>query len=181
MKELSLAQRMRTGQVKRWHIVRVGREQSIAEHMYLVWVLTTELCHRMGIDERRSFIAQQWALLHDQPEVIIGDLPTPTKIALRGQQQSNLDMLEEGTSKIVSDLSDHIRRECPEVFYIVKLMDLVESLWFLQTEAISRHAAEVGDYLRGIFKQKLAEAREEHPVMWWDRAETILREILETT
>lgn len=179
MAELTLRERLRTAHVKRWHIVRVGREQSIAEHMYLVWVLTTELCERMNFDRPTMYAAQQWALLHDQPEVKIGDLPTPTKIALRnGADDSLIDTLEDGVSEIVSELHAHILHHCPHAIHAVKLMDMVESIRFLSIERMDPHGSEVRDYLWRLFHDHLARGQKElFPSFNWNHAQNILFEV----
>lgn len=150
MPDLSIQECLRAGHVKRWHIVRVGREQSIAEHMYLVWLLTMELCDRLRADDRVHELAEQWALHHDLPEVIVGDLPTPTKRAMKVGGSNLIDRMEDEASDRVRLLRAELDK-VPDAVLLVKTADLIESLRFLAIEKMDAHGAQVEKYLNELF------------------------------
>src|SRR4051812_7836410 len=78
-RELTLEERLRCSHVKRWQIVRVAREQNEAEHLYQVRVLTLAFAGVVGFTDQDLLLAERWALEHDVPEVITGDLNTKFK------------------------------------------------------------------------------------------------------
>jgi hypothetical protein len=152
MAEFTFAQMMRTGHVKRWQIVRTAREQTLAEHLYRVWVITQFICRAIDAPREVSDVANLWALIHDVPEVITGDIATPAKEAMRRAvpDQDPIKNIELGlsrayrdtwtSSKIVSVLWPG-----PTAYEIVKLADMIEAQCFMSCEAQGDHAREVSE------------------------------------
>lgn len=72
---------LRLNLVKRWGIISMSKEQSVAEHSFNVAMITKQLCHRIGLHgvNTNSLIVQ--ALEHDIDEIYSGDIPSPAKIA----------------------------------------------------------------------------------------------------
>lgn len=117
--------------VSRWGIVRTIRRQSVAEHQYFVGVWTPELLRFVGV-ENASLILQavEYALHHDDPEIVSGDVPTPLKKRLPP------GLIDEATSFRIKPL------ETPPEFILkaVKALDYLEALAFLYEEqAIGNH------------------------------------------
>lgn len=181
MAELTITEKMRTAHVRRWHIVRVAREQSIAEHMYLVWQLTVELCLRMKIEDEPARLAQLWALVHDEPEVVVGDLPTPTKRAMKVDGLNLFDELEKSVHAPNTELSGELARTAPDMLVLVKLADLIESLRFLSIERMDAHGDAVLRYLRDLFLVVFNGARNEYPGREWQHALQVLNEVTTRT
>lgn len=149
MSSLSINEKLRTGHVKRWQIVRVAREQTIAEHMYLVAMITDHICRGMGLDVAHINIAREWAMIHDIPEVITGDIATPTKEAMRRAVPDS-----DPVKRIELELDIHykivynrVKNKYPIIKDIVKIADVIEAINFLNHEGIGKHANEVRDGL----------------------------------
>lgn len=168
----TLEQKMRTGHVKRWQIVRVAREQTIAEHMYRVYHIAVELAGMMNLSPARMLNVQNWALLHDLPEVVTGDIATPTKRAMRQAvpDQDPVRHIELSLDRGYRDLYLGLKESDPVVLDIVKLADLLEAVNFLMVEGIGKHAEEVEMGLRVAFLEKLSECREKYPDLDWEKA-----------
>ena len=64
--------------VKRWHMVRVNRIQSIAEHSHTVAMLAVWLNELLGSPHKRAEVIEV-ALIHDAYEIEYGDTPGVTK------------------------------------------------------------------------------------------------------
>lgn len=115
--------------VDRWHMVEVRRPQNLAEHSFAVasiaMILASGMDYKLTAKEERDLMAL--ALLHDIEEVDFGDLPTPTKKALKEVAPSAnvVDLLEglfwrrRGTTKPFSN-SDR-------VIALVKVADRIET------------------------------------------------------
>lgn len=80
---------IRARNVKRWHIVPMTQEQTIAEHQFNV----ASLC--MHVMKGRHFAPAviEWALVHDLPEVITGDFPTHIK-HYKPEIKASIDRME---------------------------------------------------------------------------------------
>ena len=161
---------MRAGHIKRWNIINTSREQTLAEHLFNVAMISQTICDRCGVDEYIANIAMQWALIHDIPEVVCGDTPSPTK---RRMVKMGMDMEE---------LYDSIDPTYAKVKYlaiesgakyIVKMADLVESVNFLRDNGVGRHAEAVCDSLA---EEMWGYLRKLPP--WLEDADTVICSIL---
>ena len=171
MSDLTLTQKLRSSHVMRWHMVRTARQQSVAEHSYRVYLIVQEIAGELELDTYE--IAESLALWHDLPEVVLGDVPTPTKRLLGGMGEE-----EAAVDQNYSDLMDTVDEYCPEIFALVKMADLAESIDFLRTEGIGARAREICAGIRESYTRVVEQARIEHPSFNWDQVEKTLGEIL---
>lgn len=133
---LNLRQRLRASHVKRWHIVECTKTQTVAEHSFNVAIIAEEICRKIGISGDIRSEVMDYAIHHDVPEVILGDLPTSVK-SVFGE-----DALEE-VEKISEELDPLAWSTNPEVKRIVKLADLLDSVIFLAQYGVGTHAKKV--------------------------------------
>lgn len=139
-------ERLRLCHVKRWHIVRVAREQTVAEHSYSVWVIVDDLLKFTDFTNSERRLALDWALVHDEPEALFGDIPTPAKVA-SDKLGVAADELNRSCSRWAT-LKNKCDNENKAICQLVKLADITEAVWFLRQEGIGYHAAEVLALLR---------------------------------
>ncbi len=174
MSKLTLTQKLRTGHLVRWHMVRVARQQTVAEHMYRVYLITQSLCQALGVDDPNELmLAESWALWHDLPEVVLGDIPTPTKELMGDLRHEEMNMDDD-----FRDLARAVTGDCPVVEYIVKLADLAESIEFLRIEGMGPRAGEIQHNLRASHGTVWFEARKRWPEYNWATAQNLMDEIL---
>ena len=126
---------LRSETVTRWHIVHTIRHQSVAEHSAGVAFIALHICHQRGLSHERTNEVVMAALLHDVPEVLMGDLVPPTKEYLG---------LHEAISGLESRMTYAGRTLCPpsdkEAADIIKLADKVEALVFLEHNGVKTSA-----------------------------------------
>lgn len=134
---MQINEKMRVSHVKRWQIVRTAREQTLAEHLYRVWLLVREFGPRVGLNPDEVRAAENFALLHDLPEIKTGDIATPVKSML-----PPLDHIESAFSHEHLDAMASCTRKSLK---LVKLCDLIEAASFLSVEAMGQHAMQVED------------------------------------
>ncbi len=150
MAEFTFDEMMRTGHVTRWQIVRTARQQTVAEHLYRVWIITVQLCRLLSIDQGTAAAANIWALYHDVPEVLTGDIATPAKEAMRKALPDddpirNIELAMSDTYRQAwMAAKQHAEGEI-SAYDIVKLADLIEAKCFLGCEMIGNHAKTVYD------------------------------------
>ena len=137
---------MRAGHVKRWHVVNTTREQSIAEHSFLVTMIALEL--NKCFDEEGVVYdilpIVMGGLFHDISEVRYGDIPTPGKQFLKKVTNN---------PGIFSDIEAELLPEMPyaqvEVTgfaaQIIKMADIIEAAHWIRDNGAGTHAKIVAD------------------------------------
>lgn len=125
---------MRVSHVTRWQIVRVAREQTLAEHLYRVFLLVREFGPRVGLTVEEVKAAEEFALVHDLPEIMTGDIASPVKSML-----PPLDHIEaQFTRQHINAMAGCTRKSLK----LVKMCDLIEAAVFLSVEGMGQHAYE---------------------------------------
>lgn len=150
MARLTIIEKLRAGHVRRWHIVAVAREQTLADHMYRVQLLTEEILKVIGLFDWNSSLtlnAMEWARTHDLPEVATGDIPTCGKALL---DQHELHHAEASVDEDWAALAACVGADplepgdCTLAGLIVKLADLVEAADYCHQFGVGSHARSVG-------------------------------------
>lgn len=171
---------LRTADVNRWHAVKTLRPQSNAEHMYLVtWIgrlIAKRIYPDMTMEENYTLL--MWLMVHDVPESITGDLPTPIKRYLERYFPEGVDPLDDLESEI-----------CPEYKFwkskvkgtplrrIAKLADQIEMVIFLQEEGIGKYAKTIQERLSKSINNLIVESHEKYPELKWLEIHNFLSEI----
>lgn len=65
--------------VPRWSVLPRLTEQNVAMHSYYVALYTDQLCHELEWEPLARLQAVRFALVHDMPEHVTGDIIGPTK------------------------------------------------------------------------------------------------------
>ena len=174
---LGLPDIYRSQHVKRWHIVHTARQQTVAEHSYMVAMISMHLVHEM---EKKSGPFQtiskldilKWSLMHDLPEVIMGDAVSPVK-RLAKDEFDRVEMQVDPYLKwYEQNLPEHIKA-------IVKTADYIDALKYLQTEGINGQSKSIYKRLRKDLTFHLKEASERWPTLdWHNAAEHVLARFL---
>lgn len=163
---LTVAEQLRAAHVRRWHIVQVAREQTLAEHLYCVAIISGSLAQRMRWDGLLHYSQKiqllNWALTHDIMEVRTGDTPTPFKRAL--EKVAGKNIVEAAEAEIDGDALGLYRqiRNTP-IEMIVKLADLLEAIKFLDENGLGDHAQSVLDGIRKDFSDHVDDAEKKYP------------------
>lgn len=149
---MDITKKLRAGHVRRWHIVAVAREQSVAEHMHRVGVIAEEiLCilGRYSWDSNLTINVMRWAFIHDRSEVVTGDTPTPAKSAMfkasevgrdSGVVVDPLALITALVDPEAEDLRICVEQDQPLAGAIVKLADLIEAMNYVGIFGCGEHA-----------------------------------------
>lgn len=179
MSEFTFDEMMRTGHVTRWQIVRTARQQTLAEHLYRVWIITVQLCRLLDIDHGTAAAANIWALYHDVPEVLTGDIATPAKEAMRRALPQddpirNIELAMSDTYRQAWMAAKQHSDGCIAGYDIVKLADLIEAKCFLGCEMVGNHAKAVYDEMCMNVENKLIDLSTKYPDLPWANVRSII-------
>lgn len=150
---------MRLQAVKRWHMIETTRTQTLAEHSANVAALAflvARTCPGMHFGDACNVAT--YGLVHDMPEVFIGDIPTHSKRWLR---KEDLDRAEAIVTPMVF-LRPALQSD-NSVKLLVKICDLVDGIRFIRIhgcDITSRHAQQG---LERQLEEKYGEAYDSWP------------------
>lgn len=136
--DLSLKDTYRATDVFRWQIVKTHRQQSVAEHSFQVALIASRICDLDEADEETRNKVLWYALVHDLPEVVTGDMATPLKKMLGAAARLRLSQFEESLT-----IGGKVIDAPPHVKHIVKMADLIEAAAFLHQNAASSHGKDI--------------------------------------
>jgi len=183
--KLTLADLARSGHVTRWHSVRTFRDQTLAEHHYMVARISFTLAKKIlgpDIDDSGLLKILDYALLHDTPELLTGDLPSPLKrhIDQVCAGDNPLDQIEDAIAPWLHKMKLYMQQKHPEYLKVVKLADIIDALIFISSEGVGEHAKGVVAILRNQFASKQKEAAQMFPQYDWSFAQQLCSELLDT-
>lgn len=162
--DFNVSEALRLSNIKRWGIIEMSREQSVAEHSYNVSLIS--LCvvnHIKGgqwehDSEIRNLRADtlEWAVVHDLPEVVTGDIPTPMKDHISMDYSQIFPIYSQMYSELFTSTA----------MVIVRLADLIDARQFAQKfcvdsrkeEIVSEISNKIKDLLRPIQNRDVRDA-----------------------
>ena len=159
----------------RWHMVRIHRQQTLAEHQYLVTMIAVKMCMQFTeftAEDLMQVITE--AMVHDIPEIEYGDIPTPSKRHL-----GDLDVIQEKLfwGKRGVDI-DKINKS-KKLVDIVSLADKIEALIFYSHEGYNetQNGKSIKDTLSESLMSHALMMEKEHGEKWTEHVLYILKDI----
>lgn len=135
---------LRAGDVTRWNIVHTSKTSTVAEHQYNVAMIARAIAKLSGCPDSNLIKA---ALQHDLDEVILGDIPSPTKARARAMGIELNNILGEDVSLSRLDIEEKA---------IFKVADVMENAWFIRNYGIGRHAEQVSVEMEEKLQQAIS-------------------------
>lgn len=135
---------LRAGSVKRWHIVSTARDQTLAEHLFNVAMISRSFATKYQYPNVNIYSVMVSALYHDIEEVITGDIAAPIKREFQ----------------INYKVSNQLQHEMWPT--IIKTADYLESIWFLTNFGAGSHAKMVLHDVKTNYNGWMSRWSEEH-------------------
>ena len=146
--KLTLFDLLRASQVQRWHILNTSRQQNMAEHSYMVAVISLALHHFIHrpspfeLNEAEVMQLVVGALFHDSPEIRTGDIPTPGK-----------ELIEKHAPVLMKEIDRALMPELPFVGgnvpeglrRIIKMADIIEAAHWIRNNGAGDFAEQVAE------------------------------------
>ena len=155
--------------VSRWHIVQTDKQQSVAEHSFIVTLLAMEIAFVMDIGNNINMVVH--ALFHDAAEAFTGDIPSPVRKFLNMEDRKKLE------ERVLGDYAKCISDD-PLIKTIVKIADVAEAIKFLRIYGKNSHAEKVRGKLDKELTTLLAHATKDWQYLEWGKARDVLDQFL---
>lgn len=136
---LTVRDRVRARNVKRWHTCDTVSEQTVADHSHGVGVIAEEMLERLLLNtgvsptiEDRYYLLK-YSQVHDLPEIICGDMSSVFKKWLSNASTDFAQILDVVEEKLLPELAvikDHFKTK-PYLTVICKIADILESYNFI--------------------------------------------------
>jgi 5'-deoxynucleotidase YfbR-like HD superfamily hydrolase len=105
------------------------KQENVAEHSYMVVAITHTICETLGIADWAHFEALKYAIIHDIPESITGDIIASTKRAIPGFESIiedyEMKVIEDHFPFLIMTYRDFHRGSVKLPFTILKLADYI--------------------------------------------------------
>lgn len=164
---LTLYDFLRIGHIKRWHNVNTIRQQTVAEHCFLVAVIALDLLFHLkwGGEHPKAWVGSTLvaALFHDAPEAAAGDTPTPAKRLLR-EITNDPKLFDKLDDRLMPQLPYLGGKVPPFIERIVEMADAIEAYHWITDNGAGTHAKIVAGYVR----RKMEDLVEKHHVHFPD-------------
>lgn len=171
--------------VKRWHRLRVDREQTLAEHSFMVAGLSYDLYLKIIPKKMQSkkemnnmFI---YALFHDAGELYTGDIASPFKDELREIFKEHIkdDPFEYIEDKLFPE-GKKIKKKVKNtpIKYIAKLADLLDAILFMKSEGRGHEKEIVLERLKVKYVEVIKKGQDYFDKLNWSYAYDKLNESL---
>lgn len=166
----------RIGHIKRWHNVNTVRQQTVAEHCFMVVLIVLELYdHLVGIkfnegeNHREMLMLVIGAIFHDAPETAAGDSPTPAKrllVEITGVH----DLFEKLDKRLMPEIPYIGGELAPMLTKIVEMADSIEAAHWITDNGAGYHAKVVQGHVRRRMEDRVEKFHVDDPNMGWYEA-----------
>lgn len=169
--KLSFYDFARIGHIKRWHNVNTIREQTVAEHCFMVAMIALELNHHLrmvpGTNPTADLpIMLMGALFHDAPETAAGDSPTPAK-RLLVTISKDPDLFKKLDEELMPVLP-YIGGKVPLwVERVIEMADSIEAAHWIRDNGAGYHAEVVKSGVRRRMEDRVEKFHVVEPDRGW--------------
>lgn len=129
--DFNFHQVMRLSSIERWGVVEMSKVQSVAEHSFNVATIALAISDALEASPGDMADIIRWALIHDLPEVVTGDIPSNVK----QQEKEIFNILE---ARLFPSITINKRNQTDFCLRVVKVADYVDAIQFAQKFCVDR-------------------------------------------
>lgn len=175
--KLSFYDYARIGHIKRWHNVNTVRQQTVAEHCFMVLIIALELYdHLVGVDRhslpehsKEVLVLCIGAIFHDTPEVAAGDAPTPAKRLLT-EITGDPELFRKLDEKLMPELPYIGGKVPPALERMIEMADSIEAAHWIRDNGAGYHAEVVKAGVRRRMEDRVEKFHLAEPNAGWYEA-----------
>lgn len=139
LEKMTLRDLLRGAFANRWHTVPTVMAQNVAEHSHQVGLIAEAmlvqyyaLAHQEKPTIEARYLCLKYAQLHDLPEVLLGDLPSPVKALMKQEIPGFAEALRAMEHKLIPELAEleEAMQRHPYLPVFLKAADIVEAQLF---------------------------------------------------
>lgn len=179
MSSLSIQDIVRSANVTRWQIVKTLRQQNLAEHQYMVTMISVEIAKRLMGNEFREtdeLHLMKYTMMHDAPELAMGDICTPVKQRIKAT--CGFDVFDEIEQEICEECHTRKLKIKGTIFEsIAKLADLIDGINFLEIEGHGKHSSMVLDKLKSVLLEHVKSCNDNYGGYPWGEVQHLISEL----
>jgi 5'-deoxynucleotidase YfbR-like HD superfamily hydrolase len=152
-------------------------------------VIVHELCGRLEIqmDSDAKYAMISWAMMHDTPEGVLGDPPTPTKLLFATANKTKVsigDVMHSAEAELSDNwaVMDQWARTHEQglPYAVVKIAEEIEVIRFLTIEGVGAYALETVRIVDRRLHQRIRDAQDQWPQYDWSVVVSVLTDTLIT-
>lgn len=128
------------GEIIRYNNRAKIKHENVAEHSFYVASTVLKICKMFSLPDSIKYEALELAIVHDIPELLVGDMPYDTKVNNKQLAdllaQAELEELEKHLPEFLDSYKSFIEQEKEEslAYLVVKLADTVSVLQYSNLE-----------------------------------------------
>lgn len=173
--------------IKRWHRMRVRREQNLAEHSFNVTAIAYNIYQDIVPEELKNDKDTNsllvYSLFHDAGEMYTGDIASPFKdLARKFLKNSNYDgedFFESIEDKLFPEGKEYkdMVKDTP-LKIISKLADILDAIAFTKLEIFGAEGEMVLIKLVGNFTKYIEQGEHDYPLIPWRKSYNYMNELI---
>lgn len=161
----------RIGHIKRWHNVNTVREQTVAEHCFMVTMIALELHTQLKIvgtegGREQTLLLTIGSLFHDAPETAAGDSPTPAK-RLLVEITKDPDLFKKLDERLMPSLPYLGDRVPLYLERVIEMADSIEAAHWIRDNGAGYHAEVVKAGVRRRMEDRVEKFHVVEPERGW--------------
>lgn len=160
----------RIGHIKRWHNVNTIRQQTVAEHCFMVVLIVLELWAHLRpmadlpVDTLLRLV--MGAIFHDAPETAAGDSPTPAKRLLI-EITKDPDLFKKLDNELMPELP-YLGGKVPLYLeHVIEMADSIEAAHWISDNGAGYHAEVVKSWVRRRMEDRVEKFHRLEPDREW--------------
>lgn len=176
---LTLADAARARRTKRWHMLSVSEECSLASHSFMVAMIAESLVNEVApnTSENIRYHLLKYCLIHDLDETVLGDWPGHVKAYLKDNYPDVKSVFDRLSVEVNPMAQKHLRELPEHLLLLIEIADKLEALFFIETFGRDPKQEQSAASLNEIIERTTIRGRHCFSQFNWQGVATVKREL----